>query len=105
MFERFKTQWRKVTAYLAAVPAVLWIALKWPYLSVGLATIPVENFVSQRFNMPPTVAKFVGLGIFFGLLALSWWSLEIVVVLASIAIAADIILLGQKIQARRLAAA
>jgi hypothetical protein len=103
MLEKIKQQWRKATAYVAALPAVLWIALKWPYMVVGLATIPVENFVSQKFNMPPTVSKFVGLGIFFLLLAVSWWSLELIVLLATVAIAADIILLVQKISDRRLA--
>jgi hypothetical protein len=82
------------------VPGVVWLALRWPYLVVGLATIPVENFISERFDIPPTVSKFVGVGIFFGLMAISFWSMEAVVILASFAIITDLILMKDKITAR-----
>ena len=98
--EKIKANWKRFILFLGTVPGVVWLALRWPYLVVGLATIPVENFISQRLDIPPTVAKFVGLGIFFGLMAISFWSMEAVVILAAVAIGTDLILMKDKIAAR-----
>ena len=100
MLEKIRAKWRQVITYIGVLPAAIWLAFRWPFIVVGLATIPVENFISKKFNMPPAVGKFVGIGIFFALLAISWWSLEMVVVLATMAITADLILLSEKIRLR-----
>jgi len=98
--EKIKANWKKFILFLGTVPGVVWLALRWPYLVVGLATIPIDGFISQKFDIPPTVSKFLGVGIFFALLTISFWSMEAVVLLAAGAIATDLILMRDKIAAR-----
>lgn len=98
--DKIKANWKRFVLFFGTVPGVIWLALRWPYLVVGLATIPVESYISQRFNITPVTSKFIGLGIFFGLMAISWWSMEAVVLLAAFAIGTDLILMKDKITAR-----
>jgi uncharacterized membrane protein len=100
VLEKARNHWKRIVAYVGVLPTVLWVSLKWPYMVVGLATIPVDNYISKKFNMPPTISKFAGLAIFFILLTVSWWSLELIVVLAALALSADVMLLAQKISQR-----
>ena len=98
--EKIKANWKKALLFLGMVPGVVWLALRWPYLVVGLATIPVSNFIGTLFDIPPTVDKFLGLAIFFVMMGISWVLMELVVILAADAIVTDAVMLYKKITAR-----
>jgi hypothetical protein len=93
-------RWKHFVAWLVSAPAVIWAALKWPYLIVGLATIPVENFLSKRFHMSPVMGRITRFITFMALLLVSWWAMEIIIVLAAKAVQEELFLLYKKVRER-----
>ena len=95
-----KERWKHACIWTAALPGAIWLALRWPYLVVGLATIPIENIVSRRFNFTPVMGRLFGFALFMALVLVSWYAMEAVVFLATVAIAAEAFILMKKVKDR-----
>lgn len=73
------------------VPFVIKLFLKHPALVSGISAIPVMQWFEKRFKLTAVLSKIVGVLIFLAIMAVSWHAAEVVVVLAAVAIAAEII--------------
>lgn len=84
----------KTTYKVLAVLGSLWPAYKLFTLSTGLAaaiaSIPVLRTIDALVDLPPVAAKITGFLVIGGLLVVSWYIAEAVVLLAAIAIAGEV---------------
>lgn len=100
MKEFLQKHWRRGLLMLFCLPFVIAGAIKWPLLIVGLATIPIEDWISTKIQIPPAISRLFGLILFVGLMTIGWYFMEAIVVLAAFALAADTIFLCGKIADR-----
>lgn len=84
----------KTTYKALAVLASVWPAYRLFTLSTGLAaaiaSIPVMKTIHQLVELPPVTSKIVGFLVIGGLLVVSWYVAEAVILLAAIAIAGEV---------------
>lgn len=90
----------RIGAFFVSIWPAIKIFLKWPVIAVAIATIPVESYISSKFNLTPVVSKFVMFGIFAGLLAISWYVAEVIVLLAAIALTMEFFIFVKAISNR-----
>lgn len=67
-------------------------------LAAAIASIPVMRTINQLVELPPVTAKIVGFAVIGGLLVVSWYVAEAVILLAAIAVAGEIYDLIDKIK-------
>lgn len=67
-------------------------------LAAAIASIPVMRTINQLVELPPVTAKIVGFLVIGGMLVVSWYVAEAVVLLAAIAIAGEVYDLIDKIK-------
>lgn len=92
---------KRLLGFTVSLLASLRLFLRWPMFMVGVATIPVANFVTSKVNLPPILSRVMWAGVFFGLMAASWYVAELIVILAAIAIVNEYKLLKNAYQKRR----
>lgn len=95
-----KKWWKRSVAFLASLWPALRLFLKWPVVAVGIAAIPVQKFIQEKFNLTPVLSRIISFAIFGLLLWISWHVAEVIVALVAIAFVMEMILLRDKIRAR-----
>ena len=95
-----KENWKKSVTFMLALWPALRIFIRWPVAAVSIASIPIQQFVQQKFNPGPVTSKIIGFAIFFALMIVSWYVAELIVVLAAIALMLEAFLLFDCIHKR-----
>lgn len=69
-----------------------------PIFGVAISTIPLHNLLQKFVKLTPVLAKLCGFVLFAGLLALSWYAAEVIVLLGAIALYSEVLQLTSSVK-------
>lgn len=93
MLNFFKKYWHKALVWLAFIPLCVRVFLRWTPLAIGLAAIPIDQFIThklvERFGLGMVSARLISFTLTFFLMYVAWHVGEVIVALMALAMVGE----------------